>query len=404
MIAPLLSKKDCIEGLDQITEIDALQAQKADEGRLIRMMLKQIPLMTEFLKNLDETGTAVSELDLSDKSLSHLLGSAEQLGKVFHGVSIGLAGLDVFRLFFIYLNNFVMQKKIEFQLTREARMAYALSILALGILAFTIPYAAPVIIVTAAALTLVGSTIALGYGLYKLWSERRELKKLQTEITEFEQTGLQDLKERARKLTKDIQEADLITEQQKEAFKKLQEELKAMQAHYNRRADLLAKKAAFSPLHIVDRGMGVIIAAVALAGLVISLYFPPIGFGILAGAAVLGASYVGARLAWSLGQFAYNRLFPKTIANKEVIIEQNQDEPEAQDEESLQDSITKELSLLGVKPKAVNSAAFQDDLGEKPVIQSNAEIKNIRALQSKADNQEDEDDDRDSESPDYSKH
>lgn len=390
----LISKQDCLNGLEAIEKLDSLQGKAPDERQLLLMLLKQIPMMTEFLKNLDETGSAVSGLDLSDKSISHVLGSADQLGKVFHGLSIGLAGIDVLRLFFIYMSRLILDRKIEFKLSREARLVYALAIMGLGIAALAVPYAAPVIIITAAALTLVGSTVTLGYSLYKIWADRRALKHIEIEIKAFEQDdGLAAIKTRAQDLKKAIG-SGVMTEVQKEEYSSLQNELKAMQALYDRRAELQAKREHFNPVHLLDRGTGILLAAVALAGLILSIYFPPVGFGILAGAALIGATYIGGRLAVNLGKVLYHWLGPKLQRPVEVQAEPKADQPAPEEAAIETDSVQKEFGLLGVKPHPLVEADFQDEIEPK----ASGDLSQKQAVQHIG-TKEDEDDDRDTERP-----
>ena len=51
---------------------------------------------------------------------------------------------------------------------------------------------------------------------------------------------------------------------------------------------------------LMDKGVGLAVAAIILVGVTLSLFFPPLGMGILAGGAMIGVAYIFSRFALPL--------------------------------------------------------------------------------------------------------
>lgn len=278
---------------------------------------KKIPFLSRFIKNSGEIGGEVLQLNSSISGLSHPASVALSNGLQFGGVS--LASIDFLLIPAIYLSAFILGEKLPISLNNNARWAYAAVLVALAMVAIFVPVTAPAMGLAVGSLTLGLSSFLLGKALYERYQLGKERKHLQNEIGRQE-NEMQRIQEQATELQKNLntlpegeywhEPAQQIAflQEQYEAQKKLLLELKAREQVVTQKIKKL------DILHVMDKALAVGLGVLAIGGLVLALFIPPVGLGILVGLSVFSLSYLGARIIspWisKVGHWLSNKLFP----------------------------------------------------------------------------------------------
>lgn len=93
---------------------------------------------------------------------------------------------------------------------------------------------------------------------------------------------------------------DAIFDEMEGFNNELRAKAKHLQSLHDSVAELEAEDKAMGAMAVVDKGVGTILGAVVLAGMVTALFFPPIGAAILLGVAAVASTYLVGRLATPL--------------------------------------------------------------------------------------------------------
>ena len=284
---------------------------------LLMATLKKIPLLTGLLGDADATTSAIGELvQATGKAASGL----EKAVKGLHFAGLALDIVNFVRIPCIYLAAYILGIKPPITLTNNAKWLYSAVLLAAAIVSLAFPAAAPFIAIGTAVIALGVAAFTLGKLLYQRHQHKKEIKDLTAEIAAEEQNFL-DIQARAQALESNLKKAvaehdDKLASQLTSDIallaNKFEEQKQTLQALYDKRfvhQESLKKKDIGA---IADKAMAVILAAVAVIGLVVSLFFPPIGLGLLAGAGAAGLVYMVGRLMTplfvKLGNWIYGKV------------------------------------------------------------------------------------------------
>ncbi|KTC75327.1 coiled-coil protein [Legionella birminghamensis] len=310
---------------------------------LLLALLKRIPLLSGFLHSIDGAGNALSKLAMAQGNFSSAVQNASR------GFQIGgavLAGIDFVRIPLIYLAAYMLGEKLPFSLSKNARLIYSAVLLGIAITAVAFPPVAPIMAMTAAVLGLGLSLVTLGKHLHSIYQAKKELKSINLAI-KLEETNLENLQEQAtifeRQLTAAIQSdnqeeaSHLSTQIDKlsEDFEKLKQAMHNLQ---NRRISREDKLKRLGGMGITDKLVGIAVSSLALAGIVLSLFFPPAGLALIAASAVAGGLYVLGRVGFPLLKQAWNSLLGKGKATGVKIEAQDDDNTENEQKELLEES------------------------------------------------------------------
>lgn len=312
-------KQVVLGSLQQMQEpVDYLEEQKLHPAPV--SLLKRIPFLSRFIKNAGELGNEVMQLGTSVTTFRDSVPEAALSGFQFGAVA--LAALDFLLIPIIYLSAFILNQKVPITLNNNARWMFSAILLALTLTAVFLPVTAPIIALVTAGLTLGLSSFLLGKSLYERYQLGKERKAIR-QIIDNAEDEMQRIQDDAEYLEVALKEADntdeaflaelynesQILHERYIAQKKLITELKTTEADINERI----KKV--DVLHVTDKAVAVAFAAIAVVGLVIALFIPPVGFGILAAVSVASMAYITARLATplfrSLGSW-FKNTFQKT--------------------------------------------------------------------------------------------
>lgn len=301
---------------------------------LLLALLKKIPLLTGLLGDADSTTSAIGELvKVTDKTAPGMDAAARGL----HFAGLALDIVNFIRIPCIYLASYILGVKPPITLSNNAKWLYAGVLLVATIVSLTVSVAAPFIAIGTAALALSVAAFTLGKVIYQRRQHQKAIKDLTAEI-ETEEKALRDLQNQALILESSLKKAlaehdDKLASQLAKDITLLdstfEEQKQKLQALHDKRfvhQESLKKK---DTANVVDKAVGVGLAAVVVIGLVVSLFFPPIGYGILVGAGVTGLTYVIGRMMMplfvKLGNWIYGKISNKATSSDDS---KDQDKPD----------------------------------------------------------------------------
>jgi hypothetical protein len=271
--------------------------------------VKWIPFLSRLLRGADDTGKIGSSIyALQNSAPPAALNSGLQAG------AVSLASIDFFLIPLVYLSSFILDQPVPINITNNARWLYAAVVLALTITAIAVPAAAPIIAVVVAGLGLGFSTALLGKAIYDRIMLGKERKALRKEISEAE-NELHLIQEEAIHLQREskiVSNPEHLAALYREIAKRCQAQKDIIGELKDKELIVNEKIKTLHLLHIVDKGLGVSFASLALAGLVATLFFPHVGLIILTTLSAVSLSYLAVRLttplAISAGKWIYNKL------------------------------------------------------------------------------------------------
>ena len=307
----------------------------------IEALSEKVPLLSgyvrhavELLGSVDSLGDAVTQLFTAEKRTSHALQAASS-GVQFAGLTLSI--IDFFRIPAIYLGAAIVGEKPPITLSRNVQWLYSGVTLGLTIAALAIPIAAPPIAIALAGLGLGVSIATMAKTVYHRYKAPKELK-LTEETIEEESKRLHELHEKALDLEKKIHLAEAENTSPEELMKD-REELEAtltefnttfsdkketLQTLYNKKIQCEALLEKHDTPAVMDKGIGIALSALALTGLTLSLFFPPLGFALLTASAVAGASYIVSRTLFPIVKEWVTKLFNKKTETQAITTPEEQ--------------------------------------------------------------------------------
>lgn len=292
--------------------------------------LKRYRFFRELFINVDDTGDAVIGVLDSDK-LSHL-DALTSAGQGLHVLSTGFVALDLLRIPLVTAIALISGEKNPIKLTRLAKWTYSAILVALGVTALLLPPAAPFILIGSTAVILTGSLVSLGFAIAERIYQTRQLRRLERDIVEFEsgpdKFKFRELKARAAKLKDKLSSQEKLSPEDVCEFQMLETEFERIQTMYDRYEELSHETQFKFALKLADRGVALVLSALALVGLVVSVFFPVVGLSLLAGVAATGGLYFLGRiiipLAYQSGKWLAKKLVgeakPETLEEDEDLL------------------------------------------------------------------------------------
>lgn len=269
--------------------------------------MEKIPLLSGLLQSLGSSGTATTALI---KSLGNTSQALQGASAGFHYAGLGIAAINFVRIPLIYFFALIARERVPFTLSNNARWAYSALVLGLTLAAILVPAAAPPIALVLASLTLVLSLVSIGHMIYKRYTIQKSLRetkeniKTQEDLLEEMQENAKLLSSKLKKLNKNDQDyeerARAICKEIDDLSGKYKIEKDELQRLHNKKLEDEQTLKGLGTAAFMDRGIAAALTSVAIIGLALSFFFPPVGLGIVAGSAGLGALYVVSRVAVSL--------------------------------------------------------------------------------------------------------
>ncbi len=267
---------------------------------------KKIIFASEVIKTTGDSGKAMMQIGSAIRTFSNVT-PTESLTQ---GVSVGsivFAALDFLLIPFVYLTCYLLNEKVPANRGNNAKWLYSAVSLALTITAITVPAAAVAIAFTSVSISLLLSVFLLGRTIherYRLGKERRAIRRLIANAEEellCVQTQAMTLKNALKNVSCE-QQLILLCEQiasLQECFKAQKDlliELKLNELNLNKKI----KDMGF--VQVMDKGVGLSLSAVGMMGLIVSLYFPMAGLGILTAVSAISLAYLLLRVGIPLVQ------------------------------------------------------------------------------------------------------
>jgi hypothetical protein len=306
-------------GSEEMKKMLSFKPTPAPKEATILTLLHKIPFLAGLLDSADDVG-------LSASGLAEIQGhAAEAVGKGFQVAGVALAAINFIRIPAIYLAATIIGEKPPITLTNNAEWIYSSVLLGLTISALTIPGAAPIIVLTAASLGLGVSVLTMARTLYNRYQFSKELKQVEQDIAS-ETKELNELHSKTLELEKALltaeqtgstaeqlsplrNELDATTQQFKSLF---QEKNQTLQTLYDKKFDLEQKVKKNNTTAVMDKGIGIVISTIAVAGFALSLFFPPLGIALITGAAISGLAYLIGRTTFpTIKNWVSNLFAPK---------------------------------------------------------------------------------------------
>jgi gas vesicle protein len=266
--------------------------------------LKRIPLFSKFGEGLTKMGDSVTDFGHADGLFNHAQSVGDSLAKGFTIGRLVFGAIDFIRIPLTYFAAWQLGQEIPMSASKNARFLYASILLGLSITALALPPLAPFIAIATATLGLGVSLFTLGRFFYHRHKLKEELKTAKEEL-EVKEHEFSILQERAAQIERSLAQAvesndeQAIAELKKQAaalspeYEAVKNETQALKHQIINFERKLEKKGAGA---LLDKTIGVALSSVALIGITLSLFFPPIGLGILVGAAGAGLLYLVGRV------------------------------------------------------------------------------------------------------------
>ncbi|HAT8600103.1 TPA: hypothetical protein JA994_12825 [Legionella pneumophila] len=348
---------------------------------LLKKATKRIPLLSKFLKKIDDTGDIAVKIGERITSISHTPGK-ESLAHGFAFGGVAMAGFDFLRIPVIYLSAYLLGEEVPVNLSNNAKWLYSAVLLGLTITALAVPVAAPYIAFVAAGLSFGVGTFLLGKTLYERYQLGRERKKLKAEIIREEDEMLK-IQDKAKHLESLLQSAD-----NEEQIAAILYEISVVQEDYNRQKkqiqglkndelQLEQQIKNLDTMKVVDRTVAVALSALTIAALAVTLFFPPVGGGMLAGIAILGGAYFVARVSAPLVKataiWLYNKLKSTPSESTESQDIDNKPTLSHEEEEKIEDSLQIDNEFI-LPPIDAETPISADSEEYKPVHESTEDV------------------------------
>ncbi|AMP90744.1 hypothetical protein [Legionella pneumophila] len=352
-----------------------------DKTSLLKKATKRIPLLSKFLKTVDDTGDVVVKIGDRMTSLSHTPGK-ESLAHGFAFGGVAMAGFDFLRIPIIYLSAYLLGEEVPVNLSNNAKWFYSAILLGLTITALAVPVTAPYIAFVTAGLSLGVGTFLLGKTLYERYQLGREKRKLKAEIIREEDEMLK-IQDKAKHLESLLQNAD-----NEEQIAAILSEISVVQEDYNRQKkqiqdlkndelQLEQQIKNLDTMKVVDRTVAVALSALTIVALAVTLFFPPVGGGMLAGIAIAGGAYFVARVSAPLikatAVWLYNKL--KSTPSESAESQDIDNKPTLSNEKGKKIENTSQIDNELVLPPIDAEKLISADSGEyKPVHESTEDV------------------------------
>lgn len=304
-----------------------------------------------------KVGGAVIQVGESLDDIHHTPQNVE-LAHDFHMGAIALTVINFFRIPVMYLFGRLMGQPVPFALSDKLRLGYSTLLLALTITALAAPVTAPVIAFISASIGLALSTFFMGKLIYERYQLAKQEKSLNQDI-KIAEGKLDEMRREAAELEQAFGHNDrdsAVLARIDELRQSYDEHLLHMQGLYDKRAQNEQLIAKFTKANVFLRTTSFLLAALAIVGLIVALFLPPIGLGILAGVAITSSALVMGKLGLSAAQWVKNKWSANPNSESEASV--NHDDMDLQadmtlDKTPMLDSTIRTLNRFNAAEKTV---------------------------------------------------
>ncbi|RUR16981.1 hypothetical protein ELY21_12060 [Legionella sp. km535] len=371
-------KEDEQDKTGQIEVLKAIQAPvnytlvPLTNKSLFSSALARIPWISKFSLKFDDAADAAINIGERVTEVNDSFGN-ESIAHGFHFAVLAMAIFDFVRIPLIYFAAYLFNEKIPIKMSTNLRWAYSAFLLGLAITALVSPVTAPVIAFVSAGTGLVFGIFLLARTLINQYKLGRERKLLHEEIIKAEEE-MKTLQEEAKELEQQLTAStgdELLAlnikdlEERYNSQKLLLSDLKNQELHIEQ------KIARVGMMRVLDKSIGIGLTSLSIIGLVVTLFVPPVGGWILAGAAIAGGVYLFARLMTPVFKFLGNWLMNQFKPTEEPV--QNESKEHLANDHQLEDSHKAVLENISEFNNPVSSPISPDDQSLNSAV-TNSEI------------------------------
>jgi hypothetical protein len=336
--------------------------------------LKGVQLFSKFGSALVRTGSSSVDFSGSKGLFDHAKSTAHSLNSGFSFAALAFSIYDFVRIPLTYIVAWQLGQKTDLSDSQKARWLYSGFLLGLSITAIALPVTAVSIAVATAAIGLASSLFAIGRFFYFKHKLKEELNQIK-EALEVKEKGVDEFRSKAAFLQKKLQEAKNTKNQMEIAA--LAPEIKQLSANYFAQINevqSLKDKQYFLEQKLERKGMGTLLdktvsvglASIGLIGITLSLFFPPIGFGIVLGAVGAGLFYGVGRAALPLLTKILHFVRDKFNPAQNSAVDANDVQPQASLEKSLiHESTADVINELNAHPTVSKTSQVQQEISAK---------------------------------------
>ncbi|MCC5792031.1 MAG: hypothetical protein JJT82_05385 [Legionellaceae bacterium] len=292
-----LSTREQLENMRQ-QQVFTGQLPSKPESKLDVLKAK-IPFLAGFLDRA--SGFAESVCKIAQMH-SHHPSTLRGVGSGLHYTQVALTLIDFFRIPAIYLGAFIVGEKAPISLSKNAQWGYSSVLLALTLTALLVPAAATPIALTMASLGLCISLFSLGKMIYQRHQIKKSLRQVEQDIIQARQE-LDAIQQQAQALESVFELSSLTEEEQSKVqgkihalYQKYSTCVTQLQDLHNTQLQQETRLKEMGDGAFMNKGMAIAVSSLAMIGLVLTLFFPPIGFGIMAASAGVGIVYAVGRM------------------------------------------------------------------------------------------------------------
>ena len=296
-------------------------------------------LVTQLFRGMVQEGKAISKLLTVEGDSSQPLATATT---GFETAATGLHFVDILIPPLIFLTEYLSGKRPQFTLTRAARLGYSGVLLALVITSLAVPVTAPFIAISVSGMGLGLSSFMVGYSLYKRYKTQQEKKQIEEALQQTLEK-LQNIQQQTQRTEELLSnDPDLQTELDR-LMQQFEQERTQLESLYDKKNQCDIQLKHNNTATIVGKSIPIIAYSLILTGLVVSLFFPPVGLGILAGGSALALTYTVTKLSAPIikrsVEWFKKPLSQKTTPEPETKAPSHQDKPQLSEDESTKRTI-----------------------------------------------------------------
>jgi len=285
----------------QLMQQRILYLRRLPYNTFYRPASKKLPFISRFIVETTMTGNAVVQVKSSVSSLLDTGSAGSSLSGLQFG-TLALAMLDFYLIPIVYLSALILSEEVPFNLANNTRWLYSALMLSLTLAALFIPGAALLIGLATGITSLSVSTFLLGRAIHERYQLGRERKNIRMQglIVEHEIDRIQNTAEALKTLLIDTEDPEQIAaigdkimrlQEHYNAQKKLMKDLKVQELEVNEKIKEVGL------FKIFERCLFVTLGALAIIGLVLSLFNPPVGVMMLTVVSIISLSFIVTRLA-----------------------------------------------------------------------------------------------------------
>jgi hypothetical protein len=279
------------EQLKQLQKEPELTPDAPDKNKIAEFLLKKIPFLLSLLASVDKASLSLDKLAAFYNATKGLAQAAKGL-RITAAV---LGGVEFLTIPMAFIACKIVGKEFPFELSTGAKWVYSAALFALAVTALAVPATAIPIAFASASLVLASSVLTLGNFFFSKRQLAKKLKEVDAQIDKND-----DKLNNIQKIACGLENSEV----NRDPIQALNDQkitlLKKRQKLINYKVELVQKQESLNIPALLDKTVGVGLAVAGLTGVALSIFFPPVGLGLLAATAAFALTYLGGRIGYAI--------------------------------------------------------------------------------------------------------